>query len=119
MKAPIKKPVNDTQRVFNELCEKGGGVKGGPARGKVLALLKETGQSLNKLATSEMTTHLATFPSANPWHVCFAVGLSWGHLARLELPFTEAVCNVLNDWNASDLSIAKSFHLERGPTPIE
>lgn len=119
MKAPISKPVNDTQRAFNELCEKGGGVKGGPARGKVLALLKELGQSLNKMATSEMTSHLAAFPAANPWHVCFAVGLSWGHLAQLDLAFTEAVCNVLSDWNTADLNTAKSFHLERGPTPIE
>jgi hypothetical protein len=119
MKAPIGKPVNDTQRIFNTLCENGGGVKGGPARGKVLELLKETGQSLNKLATSEMASHLAAFPTVNPWHVCFAVGLSWGHLARLELPFTEAVCNVLSDWNTADLNTAKSFHLERGPTPIE
>ncbi|RME18884.1 MAG: hypothetical protein D6801_00195 [Alphaproteobacteria bacterium] len=119
MKAPITKPVNDAQRAFNELCEKGGGVRGGPARGKVLALLKETGQSLNKLAMSEMADQLAAFPEANPWHVCFAVGLSWGHLARLDLEFTEAVCNVLSDWNTADLKKAASFHMERGPTPIE
>lgn len=119
MKALINKPVNDAQRAFNKLCEMGGGVKGGPTRGKVLDLLQETGQSLNKLATSEMMSHLAAFPNANPWHVCFAVGLSWGHLARLELPFTEAVCNVLEEWNTANLNAAKSFYLERGPTPIE
>lgn len=119
MKAPIKKPVNNTQTKFNDYCEKGGGVRGGPARGKVLALLKETGQSLNTLATSEVTDQLAAFPSANPWHVCFAVGLSWGHLARLDSAFTKAVCNVLSDWNTTDLNAAKSFHLERGPIPIE
>jgi hypothetical protein len=73
MKAPISKPVNDTQRAFNELCEKGGGVKGGPARGKVLALLKESGQSLNKMATSEMTSHLVASPLACPG----ATWLNW------------------------------------------
>jgi hypothetical protein len=118
MKAPISKPVNDAQRVFNELCEKGGGVKGGPVRGKALDLLRATGQSLNKLATSEMQNHLAAFPNANPWHVCFAVGLAWGHLARLELAFTDAVVRVLADWNDKDLRLAQSFHMERGPEPI-
>lgn len=118
MKALIAKPVNDTQRVFNQLCEKGGGVGGGPARGMVLQLLRGTGQSLNKLATREMTDHLAAFPSANPWHICFAVGLGWGHLAKLELGFTDAVCSVLANWNSADLRRAQSFHMERGPEPI-
>ena len=44
------KSVNETQRVFKDLCEKGGGPKGGPARGKVQQLLKESGQALNELA---------------------------------------------------------------------
>lgn len=118
MKAPIAKPVNDTQRVFNELCEKGGGPRGGPARTKVLELLCSSGQSLNAVATREMAEHLAAFPSANPWFICFAVGLSWGHLAKLDVGFTEAVVNVLTEWNASDLRVAQSFHLERGPEPI-
>lgn len=118
MKAPIKRTVNETQRVFNSLCEKGGGVRGGPARGKVLQLLCDSGKSLNELATKEMSEHLATFPRANPWHVCFAVGLSWGHLAKLDLAFTEAVVNLLASWNAADLHRAQSFHLERGPEPI-
>jgi hypothetical protein len=118
MKAPITKPVNDTQRVFNELCEKGGGVKGGPARGKVLALLRESGQSLNKFAVSEMREHLAAHSTANPWHVCFAVGLSWGHLAKLDVGFTDAVVNVLANWNGADLERAQAYHMERGPEPI-
>jgi hypothetical protein len=41
MKALISKPVNDTQQRFNELCVKGGGPSGGPARTKVLELLRE------------------------------------------------------------------------------
>jgi hypothetical protein len=110
--------MNDTQRIFNDLCEKGGGVRGGPARTKVLELLRDSGQKLNRLATREMTDHLAAFPSANPWHVCFAVGLSWGHLAKLNLDFTDAVCKVLTNWNAFDLRQAQLYHMERGPEPI-
>lgn len=118
MKRPIAKPLNNTQQVFNDLCEKGGGFKGGPVRSKVLELLCQSGKDLNKLAHSEAAAHLAAFPDANPWHVCFAVGLAWGHLAKFELGFTEAVVHLLADWNDDDLKKAQSFHLERGPTPI-
>lgn len=118
MKTSISKPVNETQRIYNALCEKGGGVRGGPTRGKVLELLRNSGQALNVFATREMTDNLAAFPSANPWYVCFAVGLSWGHLAKLDLAFTEACVNVLTHWNAADLKLAQSFHMERGPDPI-
>ena len=118
MRAPIAKPVNDTQRVFNELCEKGGGVRGGPARPKVLELLRDSGKRLNALAFKEMEEHLSAFPDANPWHVCYAVGLSWGHLAHLDLAFTQAVVDLLGDWNDADLKVARSFHMERGPEPI-
>lgn len=118
MIAPITKPLNDTQRVFNDLCEKGGGVKGGPARPKVLELLCETGKAVNKLAYSETAAHLAAFPDANPWLICFAIGLAWGHLAKFEIGFTEAVVCLLTEWNDEDLKKARSFHLERGPTPI-
>jgi hypothetical protein len=119
MKALIAKPVNDTQRVFNELCLKGGGVGGGPARSKVLELLRESGQNLNKLAYKEAADQFEAFPDANPWHVCFAIALAWGHLAKLELGFTEAVVSVLAEWNAADLQKAAAYHLERGPQPIE
>lgn len=118
MKAPIAKPVNDAQIEFNLLCEKGGGVKGGPARGKVLELLRSSGKKLNGLATREAHDHLAALPDANPWHVCFAIGLSWGHLAQIDTEFTAAVCRVLASWNAKDLAKAQSFHLERGAEPI-
>jgi hypothetical protein len=118
MKAPISKPVNDTQTHFNKLCEMGGGVKGGPARGKVLALLKESGQALNGLAHREMADHLAANSGVNPWFVCFAVGLSWGHLAQLEIEFTDAVCNFLTNDSATDFSKALKFHMERGEDPI-
>lgn len=118
MKALISKPVNDLQRQFNELCEKGGGVKGGPVRGKTLELLKFYGQTLNEGASAEIQEHLAAFPDANPWHVCFALGLCWGHLAKVDLTFTEAAIGALEDINDDDLKTAGSFCLERGREPI-
>jgi hypothetical protein len=118
MKALISKPVNGLQRQFNELCEKGGGVKGGPVRGKTLELLKFYGQTLNQGASEEIQEHLAAFPDANPWHVCFALGLCWGHLAKVDLTFTEAAIGALEHINDDDLKTAGSFCLERGPEPI-
>lgn len=118
MKALISKPVNDLQRQFNELCEKGGGVKGGPVRGKTQELLKFYGQTLNQGASEEIQEHLAAFPDANPWHVCFALGLCWGHLAKVDLTFTEAAIGALDHINDDDLKTAGNFHLERGPEPI-
>ncbi|AMB44177.1 hypothetical protein [Methylobacterium sp. AMS5] len=113
------RPVNETQREFLRLCEAGGGARGAAPRGKVLELLRASGKSLNLLAHREAQAHLAAYPSANPWHVCFAIGLSWGHLARLDVNFTGAVAGVLGHWNDGDLAAAKTFHMERGPTPIE
>lgn len=111
-------PINDAQKAFRDLCEKGGGPNGGPPRGKVQALLDDAGKSLNEFAYEEIEDHLTALHDRNPWHVCFAVGLSWGHLAKLDLTFTEAAVNCLQDWNGSDLKTACSFHLERGPGPI-
>lgn len=119
MKALISKPVNETQRTFNALCLKGGGPGGGPARTKVLELLRESGQEVNDFAYKETAAHLATLSAANPWHVCFGIALAWGHLAKFEIGFTSAVVNVLSDWNSTDLKKACGFHMERGPTPIE
>lgn len=115
----IPKPINDTQRLYNRLCELGGGRGGGPARTKVEALLRESGQALNRIAHREITAHLAEYPEASPWHVCFAVGLSWGHLAQLHPEFTGAAVRLLSDWNDDDLRIARRFSNERGPEPIE
>ena len=78
MKALISKPVNDTQQRFNELCVKGGGPSGGPARTKVLELLRESGQALNVFAFKETAAHFDTLSDANPWHVCYAIALAWG-----------------------------------------
>jgi hypothetical protein len=115
----IKNPLNAVQLEFNKLCDLGGGAKGGPARTKVQSTLKFYGKKLSEYAHTEITEHLTTFADRSPWHVCFAVGLSWGHLARLELTFTEAAVNLLENWNDKDLKIAKKFHMERGPDPIE
>lgn len=88
-------PINDAQKAFRELCEKGGGQGGGPPRGKVQALLDDAGKKLNAFAYDEIGEHLTTLSDRNPWHVCFAVGLSWGHLAKLDLTFTESAVNTL------------------------
>ena len=119
MKALINNPINDCQREFNRLCELGGGLGGGPARTKVRDVLRASGQRLNGLAYREIAEHLAAYPNANPWYVCFAVGLSWGHLAKLHIDFTGAAISVLESLNGSDLADAKTFALERGPVPIE
>jgi hypothetical protein len=119
MKALISKPANESQQEFNELCLKGGGPGGGPARSKVLELLWKSGQSLNDFAYKETAAHFATLSDANPWHVCFAIALAWGHLAKFEIGFTSAAVKVLSDWNSGDLKKACGFHMERGPIPIE
>jgi hypothetical protein len=115
----MTQPINDTQKEFAKLCVLGGGMSGGPAVGKVLDLLRASGQRLNAWAFEVMGDHMAAFPDANPWHVCFALGLSWGHLAKLELDFTQAVVGVLSEWNDGDLKEACSYFMERGPEPIE
>ena len=118
MKGLVSKPVNDIQKEFNVLCEKGGGVGGGPVRGKTLELLRAGGRLLNKGTHEEVRSHLHAFPAANPWDVCFALGICWGHLARVDLDFTDAVIGCLTGINNDDLKTAGSFHLERGPEPI-
>jgi len=119
MKFNLPKPINDTQRRFAELCAKGGGVRGGPLRAKVQHLVRDDGKELNKLAEAEVGDQFALFGDRNPWHVCFAIGLCWGHLAALTADFTDAATRLLADWNDDDLRTARSFHYERGPQPIE
>jgi hypothetical protein len=62
---------------------------------------------------------MATYADANPWHVCFAIGLSWGNLAKFQTEFTGAAVSLLRSWNDEDLRLARTFHYERGPEPIE
>jgi len=115
----IGNPINRTQRSFNELCELGGGVRGGPTRPRAQDLLHQSGSALNRIAHDEVTAHLTHYSTSNPWHVCFAVGVSWGRLAKLDIDFTGAAVRLLSNWNDDDLRIARKFYYERGPEPIE
>jgi hypothetical protein len=115
----VAQAINSTQEEFARLCKLGGGTAGGPAVGKVLELLRASGQRLNKWAFEAMGEQMQEFVDANPWHICFAMGLSWGHLAKLDLEFTRAVVGLLSNWNDSDLKDARSYYMERGPDPIE
>jgi hypothetical protein len=119
MRALIPDPTNSTQIEFNRLCELGGGIRGGPARTKVCELLRSSGQDISNYAFDETAQHLATCVNANPWYVCFAIGLSWGNLAKFEIDFTQACVSLLNSWNDHDLRMVRRYGLERGPEPIE
>jgi hypothetical protein len=115
----LPKPLNETQERFKQLCDLGGGRSGGPARHKVLEVLRDAGKDLNSFAFEEVARHMAAYPDANPWHVCFAFGLSWGHLAKLDVAFTGAAVSALASLNDAALHEASKFHMERGPGPIE
>ena len=112
------KPANSIQIEFRRLCELGGGRSGGPARGKVQELLRSAGKRLNTTGRKEMADALVDNPNVNPWHVCFAMGIAWGHLARLESDFITAAVAALEYWDDADIAYAASFHNERGPKPI-
>lgn len=115
----LPKPINDTQRQFEKLCSLGGGRSGGPARTKVQQLLHESGAKLNVIGRSIITEHLTEFSDVNPWYVCFAVGLSWGHLAKPDIEFTRAAIRALQSADDADVNGAALYYTERGPEPIK
>lgn len=115
----ISGAINDIQKEYNSLCDKGGGVGGGPNIQSVYDLIKHAGRKLNNLGHQEITRHLESFPGHNPWHICFAMGLCWGHLAKDELTYMEAALGALDNLNQVDLNTAKSHHYERGSEPVE
>lgn len=115
----ISSPLNSAQTEFNRLCSLGGGAGGGPARPKVMELLMHAGRERNAYATRKVADHFGELASANPWHVCFAIGLCLGHLAQFELEFTAAAASLLENWNDADLRVARAFPLERGSEVIE
>jgi hypothetical protein len=85
----------------------------------VQQLLKKSGQALNEVAYKEVAEHLKDLAGTNPWHICFAIGLSWGHLAQFDVDFTRVATRLITSWNDDDLKVARQFHYERGPEPIE
>ena len=119
MKKLIASPVNEYQQRFNAICEEGGGPKNGPTRGKVQALLKDAGQALNAYAYSEIAAALSQLPDANPWHVCFAMGLCWGEMATIDETFFEAAVGAIEQWNDEDRKTARRFCTQKGRDLIE
>lgn len=118
-KFDLPKPINEVQRRFADLCENGGGPKGGPPRLRVQKLLRTGGRLLNEIAYKEIRDALTANPGADQWKVCFAVALCWGHLAQLKPEFIAAAVGCLTQWNDADLKVAMRYPLERGSGVIE
>jgi hypothetical protein len=119
MQKLIATPVNEMQEHFNELCVRGGGQGGGPARTRVQELIRTYGQRLNADAHGQMSDALEWLPDANPWHVAFAMGLCWGTIARHDEIFFRAAVGALEHWNDEDRRTAVRFHLEKGAELLE
>lgn len=111
------------QQEFAELCRRDGGCYGGPPRPKVQDLLNRYGAQLTSWLEGYVQHRLRALAAFNPWRVCFAVGLTWGHLAKGdddEAPtFTEASASLLERWNEEDRRTARACYLERGPDVLE
>ena len=114
----LRHSINSIQRRYNELCDVGGGPGRGPHLRDVQSLIKAGSEKLNDLGQEEIGNALAAFPERDPWKICFAVGLCWGHLARYDLDFVDAATRCMDSLNDTDIRTAASFHLERGELPI-
>jgi len=119
MQKLIVTPVNEMQEVFNDLCLKGGGQGGGPARTRVQEIIRTYGQRLNTNAFDQMSEALDWVPDANPWHVAFAMGLCWGTIAKHSEGFFRAAVGALAHWNDTDRRKAATEHLEKGAELLE
>ncbi len=110
----ISSPINQCQRQFNELCKKGGGRNGGPARTKVQQLLRDEGKLLNRNAYDDVASALDVGDGHNPWHVFFALGLCWGEMARYSDEYLLAAVRALASWNDDDRREATKSHTQKG-----
>lgn len=115
----IPNPTNEIQVRFNELCEQGGGRKGGPVKREVQLLLRDGGRRLNVIGYRDAQQNLHEYSGYNPWHVCFALGLCWGHLARTDVHFVGAAVRLLQAWNSDDLKLARSFQPPQLPGTLK
>lgn len=115
----ISSPLNECQRQFNELCKKGGGRNGGPARTRVQQLLRDEGKLLNESAYGEVSHALAVANGSNPWHVFFALGLCWGEMARFSDSYLVAAVGAIASWNDTDRAEAVKHHTQKGHELLE
>jgi len=79
----ISNPVNDTQRRFNEVCARGGGQGGGPARTRVQRLLHQSGEQLMALLHQDISSNLGAFMANSPSEPTYR---SWGDVFLIERP---------------------------------
>lgn len=116
---PINKTVNIFQEKYNELCQLGGGISGGPARSKAQQLLIQAGKQLNDELYNDVTSSISSFPDINPWHICFSIGVVWGHFAQNIPEFIESASTLMSNWNDDLIAEARSYNFERGPETLE
>jgi hypothetical protein len=115
----ISSPLNECQRQFNELCKKGGGRNGGPARTKVQQLLRDEGKLLNGHAYDEVASALDVAARYNPWYIFFALGLCWGEMARYSDRYLLAAVGAIESWNDQDRGEATKHYTQKGHDLLE
>ncbi len=108
--------VRQLQDDFNKLCERS---NGRPDKREVQKLLERAGKALNETGYEEAQATFAELTGHNPWHICFAMALVWGHLAHPRRDFVGAAVRYLDKKKDTDLAIALRAYNERGPDPIK